>query len=107
MPQRFVICTDSGGGEGYAATTRERNKITRLLQSKGWRIWHWFEDVWLVVNPSEERYSTDQLQLELRTQFIDDRYVLILEVTAGEYSGFGPKKAWPWMRKNWDDDMPA
>ena len=48
MAQRLIIVTDSAG------TTRDqRNAITAFLEGKGWEVWHWYEDLWLVNNPGE------------------------------------------------------
>jgi hypothetical protein len=51
MFQRLIIITDSSKGLLNGATAQERNLITRFLEGKGWDVWHWFEDVWLVVVP--------------------------------------------------------
>lgn len=102
--QRFVICTDSAGEWESAAPARDRDRITELMQAKGWNVWHWFEDLWLVTNPGQE-YSVGSIRDEIRAlPSMGDKHVLVMEVEGVAYSGFGPNKAWAWMRKRWSGE---
>jgi hypothetical protein len=101
MPQYFVICTDSTESGENAVTERERNRITRLLHAKGWHVWHWFEDVWLTVNPTDQYYSAYDLNHELREKIEDERYILVMQVAPMDHAGFGPSRGWTWTNKFW------
>lgn len=102
MPQRFVICTNSTAGLA-GANAADRNKITNYFEAKKWDVWHWFEDVWLVLNPSDKRIQTNVLRDELQALFSPlQRHLLIIEVSDQlHYSGWAPKNGWPWMLEKW------
>ncbi|MGI8773203.1 MAG: hypothetical protein ACR2JE_17405 [Acidobacteriaceae bacterium] len=100
MTNRVLIATNSGAGNLVGPTAAERNEITLHLQRKGWQVWHWFEDLWLVTYPGEEM-RLPLLRDELRA-LLGAKYVLIMSLNDSPfYSGFGPQAAWPWMTENW------
>jgi len=103
MSQRFIICTNSAVGPAYGANATDRNKITSYFEAKKWDVWHWFEDVWLVVNPSDQAMQTNALRDELQALFAPlQRHLLVIEIgNPAHYSGWGPKDGWPWMQEKW------
>lgn len=40
---KLIIVTDSADPKG-----RNRDSITHFLHDRGWEVWHWFRDLWLV-----------------------------------------------------------
>lgn len=103
MEQRFIIATDSPKGFPNGVTVEERNKITRFLEAKQWQVWHWFDDLWLVVAPANST-TPRALTKDLRKLLLKTRFVLIIEVDGRTtYSGFGSEYGWPWMEENWGE----
>ena len=99
MAQRFIICTD---GSENAPTAKERDRITDLLMSKNLDVWHWFEDLWLVVDNRDE-YNASGLRDEIQKCFTrQKKNVLVLQTETRNYSGYGPGAAWKWMKRKWD-----
>lgn len=74
-----------------------------MLQAKGWDVWHWFDDLWLVVNSGKD-YSPADLREDIQNLFSADKNVIVIQVEGVSYSGFGPPRAWTWMRKKWPGD---
>jgi hypothetical protein len=108
MEQRIIICTDSTKGPVSGFTADERNRITRHLEAKGWQVWHWFEDLWLVVVPDSSITGQAKLQpAELRDEILTlletpRKFILVMEVRGKiAYAGMGNAKGWPWMEANW------
>jgi hypothetical protein len=102
MAKRLVICTDSGKGPVNGANAFDRTNITKHLEAKGWQVWHWFEDVWLVVTDVDD-VGLSLLRDELRNVIGGpNKHVLIMQVDGPvAYSGFGNPNGWPWMATNW------
>ena len=100
--QRFIVCTDSAKGLPLGATPAERNGITMLFDKLGWQTWHWFEDVWLLVNP-HVAVTPAQLREWLTAVLSPSmRHFMIIEVTGEmKFSGIGDRKGWPWMTQYW------
>ena len=108
MEQRIIICTDSTKGPASGFTADERNRITRHLEAKGWQVWHWFEDLWLIVVPDGSITGQAKLQpSELREEILallkaPLKYILVMEVRGKiDYAGMGDAQGWPWMESNW------
>jgi hypothetical protein len=100
MPTRFIICTNGHPGPS-APTPEERNKITRFFEAKGWQVWHWFDDIWLTVDPLESTKVKD-LANEMRLLLGATKQVVVMQIEGQiKYSGYAPRDGWPWMRKNW------
>jgi hypothetical protein len=101
MSQRLIVCTNSAGLPSTAATAEQRNQITALLKNKEWEVWHWFEDLWLVVVHNYSA-STKDLREEISLILGPSKYVLILDVSGSiTYSGMGNAAGWPWMATHW------
>lgn len=102
MAQRFIICTNGQPASANAPTPDDRNKITRLFEAKeGWQVWHWFSDVWLIVDPFDST-TPRQLSDELRALLGEPKHVLVMKIEGAiGFSGYGPPDGWPWMSTNW------
>jgi hypothetical protein len=103
MPRRLIIATDSAKGVMNGVTAEERNKITHHLELKGFQVWHWFEDLWLAIDPSNDT-GTAKLREELSAILGSGnlKHVIVMHVDGPiTYSGLGPPDGWTWMAKNW------
>jgi len=94
---KFIVAIDVG-------TREQRNAITIMFQSKGWQLWHWMEDVWLLAlvpdNVSAHQISEEMAQNPLIGQ--KTRVVIKLpESVPSTYWGHCAKDAWEWMARFW------
>ena len=99
--RRLILCTDSGADVRGAATAAERDAVTAHLHARGWPVWHWFQDVWLVVAPADVDLTA--LRQAVSGQMTTpERHVLLIDADdAAHLTGVGPFNAWPWIRENW------
>jgi hypothetical protein len=95
MAKTIIIMTDSA-----RIDVRDRNSITRQLASKGWKTWHWFEDVWIVVELPDE-LSLSELRHELSGIIQPKSHILVVSVpgTPG-VSGYLPTAGAEWIREH-------
>ncbi|HEY4281452.1 MAG TPA: hypothetical protein VGM62_00195 [Chthoniobacterales bacterium] len=101
MAQFFLISTTSvSESPEDIATAEERNRITQVLEKRDWLVWHWFEDLWLVVNPKNP-IATSTLYREVRKIMGKNRFILITRVKPDDLVGFGPVPGWKWTDQNW------
>lgn len=101
MAQHFFICTNSVSEDpDEVCSADERNRITQMLEKRGWPVWHWFEDVWLTVNPKNP-ISVNTLTRELRKAIGKQRVILVTQIQPISLDGYGPKPGWIWTRENW------
>jgi hypothetical protein len=98
--KHFIVCTNSAIAGDAGANAAERNAITDRLKAKGWPVWHWFEDVWLVVDPLGETRPVT-LREELRSLIDSRTFILVMQIDPLAFSGFGNAEGWPWMIENW------
>lgn len=54
MSNKFIFVINS-----KFATASQRDSLTSFFEGKGWHVWHWFEDVWLLNSGSEELLAHD------------------------------------------------
>jgi hypothetical protein len=96
MVSRFVVLTDSSTVDNDA-----RNAITAYLKGKGWQVWHWFGDVWL-VDAAPNRIDLNALRLEMTSVMPIIRHLIVMSVE-GELalSGIVPAEAIPWINLHW------
>jgi hypothetical protein len=103
--RRFVICTNSATDTGAVngATVDQRNQITLYLEAKtNWQVWHWFENIWLVVVPPDDEITLAALRGEFESFLGELKHTLIMQVSQPiTFTGRANKDGWPWMYKNW------
>lgn len=95
MVRNFVVAVDN-------LTSEETKKINELFQGTyGW--WHWIDGFWIVYD-SLDRLSAASIRDQLGN-VVGEKRRIVLEVTPGEWAGFGPNSEdsnmFPWMHKNW------
>lgn len=106
--RRLIICTDSAAGGTLGATATERDAVTKLLTGKGWQVWHWFQDLWLVTVPPGD--VTDLLAVREAVKGVmsgPGRQVVILDGDGNGFAGQVDTRGVPWMSDNWRSDPPA
>lgn len=99
MNTRFIICTDS---KWVAA--EHRNAITHFLEGKGWQLWHWMEDVWLVAS-TDALPTADELKVELAGLLeLKARWFLVIRIDGRvDHAIWGYKESFPWLTEYWKD----
>lgn len=100
MPKQFIICT-----EGASVTSEDRDAITRFIEGKGWHLWHWFSDLWLIAD-APDGYDPNRLLEEVLGSLAGPRHVRLILIMAAppdgvRTAGFVPSDGVPWMLKHW------
>jgi hypothetical protein len=94
--RRFIVVTNS------ATTSREaRNAITTYLQLGGWLVWHWFEDLWMVVAPEHVKLGEVRDQI---TKLLGPSTANVMVMsTEGliDHAGMVPVNSISWIQENW------
>jgi hypothetical protein len=103
MSKRFVIALHGA--------PQLRDQLTEFLTARGWRIWHWYADLWLLSEvPADLAAGKIYQEIERAIPAIAYAALLVLEV-GGElrYYGRAPaEEAWTWMFQYWGaPDFPA
>jgi hypothetical protein len=91
VPPFLVVVTDS-----ESTTPRDRDGITHLLRAKGWDVWHWMVDVWVVMGHPADTKAT-RLVEEIRDT-IGQVYVIAFVIPPdADVGAFLPITAIPWL----------
>jgi hypothetical protein len=93
---RYSVVTNSA-----SITKDQRNALTAFFESKGWSVWHWFEDLWLLDNvPSDLSLGT--LREEIFSAIPGISQIMIMS-TEGlkSHSGQVPPESVPWINEHW------
>ena len=97
MPTKFLIATDS-----QKVLTPTKNQLTGFLQGRGWEVWHWIDDLWLIVGPMNATARTITKEIEAAMpDLAKGRFVVFQVEGVPAYFGRGPKEAWEWMKSHW------
>jgi hypothetical protein len=95
---KFMVALDVG-------TREQRNTITDLFQKKGWNVWHWMEDVWLLAEvPDEITSQAISEEIGSHSLFQKNAKFVVIGITDSEkttYWGRGSKEGWAWMTQFW------
>jgi hypothetical protein len=87
---------------GTTASAATKNALTAYLQGKGWQVWHWFDELWLIA--AADNVSAEELSREIRTipGFHPQVHHIVMKLDGdADYFGWAPREAWDWMSKNW------
>jgi hypothetical protein len=97
---KLFIATNSAGPAASAATAVERDRITGYLEGRGWHVWHWFEDIWLVKTDAD--VDPDKL-LDALVEAIGTKRSLFVQVVPDptNYQIMGSRSSFPWMDTHW------
>ena len=94
---KFVVTLDVG-------TVEQRNAVTEHFKSKGWQLWHWMEDVWLLAQVPPEITSqmiTDELTANPIIATKRRLVLLIPGNSALSFWGYSVPDSWKWMKEFW------
>jgi hypothetical protein len=95
MPKKLMVALDGGNRE-------QRDAITYHLNSKGWQIWHWYGDLWLLANVPDQS-TPYALWSELNAlPPLKGKSMLVSTVENHPlFFGVANPQSWPWMNENW------
>jgi hypothetical protein len=97
--QRLIIVTNSAASA--KTTSSVRDLITGFLQGKGWHVWHWFEDLWLVTVYADD-VDFSQIRDEIQALLPERIHILLMEFKEDSYfTGSFPEAAIPWLKIHW------
>lgn len=75
--------------------------ITKYLQAKGWKIWHWVENVWL-LNGVPDSVTPKILWEDIKVGVdMPSLNGIVLDPRESTYWGNLPREAWAWMLECW------
>jgi hypothetical protein len=91
---RLVIATNS-------TTVPAKNALTAFLEGKGWAVWHWFEDLWLIDN-APNGINLPALRDEIRVLIpaINNLLIIAAEGVAN-HAGVVPTQSAQWFVEHW------
>ena len=95
MPRRILVAVNS-----RLADVNLRNAITKLLEAKGWEVWHWFEDIWLLADVPDTQ-KLEILRDEIRSLSKKNMHVLVMNVDGNGLAGRIPTAGAPWLEEFW------
>lgn len=98
---RFIVTLNVG-------TVEQRNAVTEIFRMKGWPLWHWMEDVWLLAKVPESINAKEITEILMEHPVIGKKAHLVLRIPQGSaapYWGQCHPDAWKWMKEFWDSPM--
>ena len=96
---RFIVATDSKDIDD-----RGRDIITAVLEGKGWSVWHWFKDLWLVDGAPDDLNPTE-LRQEIKDLLPADFHMMLMSTEGRKWhSGRVPSAATTWINEHWMAD---
>ena len=96
MKKRIILATDPG-----TTNPAIRNAITAFLEGKGWSIWHWFDDLWL-IDGVPTSVGLGPLRDELRPLLPPSVRLLILSAEGPmDHAGWVQQQSIPWITEHW------
>jgi hypothetical protein len=95
MSKKLIVVMESG-------TPEQNDVITLHLKGKGWGLWHWFKDLWLLADvPDDVTPRTLWKELSALPSFDKKNMIVIAANDSPSYFGYGPKGCWPWLAERW------
>jgi hypothetical protein len=78
-----------------------RNAVTAYLEGRGWSVWHWFQDLWLI--DSNDVVDPVTLREELNKVLPSLAQVIVFSTrdAAKHYSGLVPPDSVDWFTQHW------
>jgi hypothetical protein len=92
---RLIIATNSA-----VSPMSAKNALTAFLEAKGWSVWHWYQDLWLI--DSSKEINLPNLRDEIQRTIPSLTQVLVL-TTEGPISHAGtvPEGSVGWLQAHW------
>jgi hypothetical protein len=103
MSKKFVV--------SLHGTPLLRDPITNYLMAKGWHLWHWYADLWL-LSGVPDLLTAGTLYQEMQDGIPGLIIASLIVIEMGpelRYFGRAPKaEAWDWMKEHWGTvDIPV
>lgn len=95
MSQRFVVATRRLPAE-------QQDRVTAFLQGKGWQVWHWLPDIWLLAEVPET-HSAKSIDKALDSLIEASLRIVFSIDEPSEYFGNSSKDSWAWMNQYWGE----
>lgn len=93
--RKFLVALDF-------STAQEQTVLTELFLGKGWEVWHWLADLWLLSNVPEDVTASNVTELARSFPGLRLRKLVVMQIDGDPvFWGAITKDAWPWMRNNW------
>ena len=95
MSQKLIIALDAG-------TPTQRDVVTDYIRDKGWKVWHWVADLWLLADvPPEASPGTLWADLTASPSLRSAKgLVMRVDPELTHWGGNDPA-SWVWMKENW------
>jgi hypothetical protein len=94
---RLIIATNSAA-TGISA----RNALTAFLDARGWSVWHWYPDLWL-IDGAPAGIDLAALRVEISRAIPALAQVLILTAEGPiSHAGTVPGESADWFTTHWD-----
>ncbi len=102
MSQKFLIAIDEG-------SPRQNDAITLYLRGKGWHVWHWLANLWLLSGVPDEETPRSLYSELVDIPTLGGLGMLVMKIDGESlyYGGINPD-AWSWLRQEWGrPDVPT
>jgi hypothetical protein len=78
-----------------------RNALTAFLEAKGWAVWHWFEDLWL-IDDAPNGVNLVALREEIRGAIPTiSHFVIMAAEGPADHAGIVPTPSAQWFVEHW------
>ena len=94
---RFIIASDSS-----SFADRDRDTVTALLEGKGWSVWHWFPDLWLIDGAPDNLSMPDLRDEIVRILPSSPKFMIMSTEGRKDHSGYVQTSAIPWIKEHWN-----
>jgi hypothetical protein len=83
-------------------TREQRDAITFHLNGKGWKLWHWYQDLWLLAEVPDD-VTPQRLWEELHAlPPLAQKSLLVMRFQdAPVFYGNAHRESWGWMEDHW------
>jgi len=93
---RLIIATDTSVFE-----VASRNALTAFLEAKGWSVWHWYAQLWL-IDTGSEAVNFIALREEIRKAIPTLSHFLLTSAEGPtDHAGMVPKESTAWFKQHW------
>lgn len=93
---RLIVVTNSA-----VASDKDRDLLTAFFEGKGWSVWHWFKDLWL-IDGADDSTNLELLRDEALGVLSENKHIFIAS-TEGKirHGAWVPSNSIPWLKEHW------
>jgi hypothetical protein len=93
---RLIIVTNSA-----VFSDRERDLLTAFFEGKGWSVWPWFKDLWL-IDGADEGTNLQTLRDEALEILPEKKHIFIATAEGQiKHGAWVPGHSIPWLKEHW------